>query len=37
MLNDKDFLKSGEATLKRLLNKMERDKDNKENVTINSW
>tara|TARA_A200000159_G_scaffold54006_1_gene50033 strand:- start:16706 stop:16939 length:234 start_codon:yes stop_codon:yes gene_type:complete len=37
MLNDKDFLKSGEATLKKLLNKMERDEDNKENVTINSW
>tara|TARA_B100001093_G_scaffold517018_1_gene597337 strand:- start:6135 stop:6368 length:234 start_codon:yes stop_codon:yes gene_type:complete len=38
MLNDKDYLiKSGEGTLKRLLKKMERDKDNRENITINSW
>ena len=38
MLNDKDYLvKSGEATLKRLLAKMERDSNNKENITINSW
>lgn len=25
------------TALKRLLNKMENDTDNKENVTINSW
>ena len=38
MLNDKDHLiKSGEATLRRLLSKMERDSNNKENVTINNW
>ncbi len=38
MLNDKDYLiKSGEATLRRLLSKMERDSNNKENVTINNW
>lgn len=37
MLNDKDYLKTGEATLKSLLKKMEQDKDNRENITINSW
>ena len=37
MINDKDYLKSSEGTLKKLLNKMEKDSDNKENITINSW
>ena len=38
MLNNKDYLcGSGEATLQRLLKKMERDANNKENITINSW
>tara|TARA_B100000676_G_C17954815_1_gene774110 strand:- start:516 stop:743 length:228 start_codon:yes stop_codon:yes gene_type:complete len=36
MLNNKDYLSSGEATLKRLLVKMKRD-DGRENITINSW
>lgn len=36
MINNKDYLKSGEASLKRLLEKMERE-DGRENITINSW
>ena len=36
MLNNKDYLSSGEATLKRLLAKMKRE-DGRENITINSW
>lgn len=37
MLNDKDYLNSGSKTLKRLLNKMENDEDNRENITINTF
>ena len=38
MLTNKDYLStSGERTLKRLLNKMENDSNNKENITFNSW
>ena len=36
MINNKDYLKTGEASLKRLLEKMQRD-DGRENITINSW
>ncbi len=36
MINNKDYLKTGESSLKRLLEKMERE-DGRENITINSW
>jgi len=38
MLNNKDYVnKSEQSMLKKLLNKMETDKDNREDITINSW
>tara|TARA_B100000085_G_scaffold196227_1_gene179945 strand:- start:294 stop:527 length:234 start_codon:yes stop_codon:yes gene_type:complete len=38
MLTKKNYLNtSGEETLKKLLSKMEKDKDNREDITINSW
>jgi len=36
MINNKDYLKTGEASLKRLLAKMEKE-DGREDISINSF